>query len=147
MHSLETMDGTTSIRPCGPFLSLKDRRLKRKLKYDRSTISSCTTLCAPWSALIPDPTMVHGYKLQGCYFSSYLFDHYNLSTFGCQGALHHLLISPPADPPAPAVKPPARLPYPANQEIYDDNLRRNKCDLLSGSNTQNLVSFFLNNIN
>ena len=70
----------------------------------------------------------------------YIFFHCIL-ILDIQGALHHFLVSPPADPAAPAVKPPSRLPYPASQANYDDNLQREKCDLLSGSNTQDLVKF------
>lgn len=56
-----------------------------------------------------------------------------------QGALHHLLVSPPIDPATPPIAPQTQLPYPANDATYQDHLNRNKCGLLTGINSQAIV--------
>lgn len=81
--------------------------------------------------------MAHGYNKSRYPNVMNLINH---PTAFLQGALHHFLVSPPADPMAPPVKPPARLPYPENQGTYDDHLNRNKCDLLTGPNEASIVS-------
>lgn len=56
-----------------------------------------------------------------------------------QGALHHMLVSPPIDPSPEPLNPISKLPFPADEETYNAHLTRQKCNLLIGSNTQSIV--------
>ena len=60
--------------------------------------------------------------------------------FFLQGALHHMLVSPPTDPPTDPISTPSTLPFPHDEVTYNNNLQRNKCNLLTGNNTLAIVS-------
>ena len=62
---------------------------------------------------------------------------------GTWGALHHLLVDPPsvADRPAAVLAhPPLVLPYPDDQQSYNERLNRRKCSLLTTLNDPSTVS-------
>ena len=57
-----------------------------------------------------------------------------------QGALHHILVSPPTDPPTDPISTPSTFLFPQDEVIYNNNLQRNKCTFLTGSNSLAIVS-------
>ncbi|KAI9555247.1 hypothetical protein GHT06_017762 [Daphnia sinensis] len=59
---------------------------------------------------------------------------------GTWGALHHMLVSPPADPSPEPLTPISKLPFPADEATYNEHLMRKTCSLLTGSNTQSIDS-------